>query len=70
MRIVTGGAVFNHPLAGPVGNALAMSTTHPIFFLSEMALAAQLVGVIHVHFHALFGHQKIALIFVVTGITG
>jgi hypothetical protein len=67
---VTAGAVFNHPLAGPVGNALAVGTTHPVFFLSEMALPAHLIGVIHVHFDALFGHQKITLIFVVTGITG
>ncbi len=70
MGIVTTGAVFNHPLSGPVGDALAVGATHPIFFLSEMALAAHLVAVIHVHFHALFGYQKIALIFFVTGITG
>ena len=70
MGVVTSGAVFNHPLAGPIGDAFAVGTTHPIFFLSEMALAAQLVRVIHVHFHALFGYQKITLIFVVTGITG
>ena len=70
MGVVTSGAVFNHPLAGPIGDALAVGTTHPIFFLPEMALAAHLVGVIHIHFHALFGYQKITLIFVVTGITG
>ena len=70
MGIVTGSAVFNHPLAGPVGNAFSVGTTHPIFFLPEMALTAHLVGVIHVYLHALFGHQKITLIFVVTGITG
>ena len=56
MGIVTGSAVFNHPLAGPVGNAFSVGTTHPIFFLPEMALAAHLVGVIHVYLHALFGH--------------
>ena len=56
MGIVTGSAVFDHPLAGPIGNALTVGTTHPIFFLSEMALTAHLVAVIHVHFHALFGH--------------
>ncbi len=70
MGIVTGGAVLNHPLAGPIGDALAVGTTHPIFFLPEMALTAHLIAVIHVYFHALFGHQKITLIFVVTGITG
>jgi hypothetical protein len=70
MGIVTGGAVFNHPLAGPVGDAFAVSTTHPIFFLSEMALTAHLVAVVHIGFHALFGYQKITLIFVVTGKAG
>jgi len=70
MGIVTGGAVFNHPLAGPEGDAFAVSAAHPILLLPEMALTAHLVAVIHVHFHALFGHQKITLIFVVTGITG
>ena len=60
---MTTGAVFNHPLAGPEGDALAVGATHPVFFLSEMALAAHLVAVIDVYFHALFGYQKITLIF-------
>jgi hypothetical protein len=68
--IVTGGAVFNHPLTGPIGDALAVGTTHPIPFLPEMALSAHLVAVVHIDFHALFGYQKITLIFIVTGKTG
>ena len=70
MGIVTTGAVFNHALAGPVGDALAVGTTHPVYFLSEVTLAAHLVAVIHIDFRALFGYQKIPLIFFVAGITG
>jgi hypothetical protein len=35
-----------------------------------MALAAHLVAVIYIDLHALFGYQKITLIFFMTGITG
>jgi len=70
MGIVTAGAVFNHPLAGPVRDALAVGTTDPVFFLPEVALSAELIGMIHIHFHALFGLQKIAFRFVVTAVTG
>jgi hypothetical protein len=47
-----------------------MGTSHPIFVLSEMALTAELVAVIHIYFVVLFGHQKIALILFMTGETG
>jgi hypothetical protein len=67
---MTGSAVFDNPPARPVGNAFAVSAAHPIFFLSEMALAAHLVAVIHIYFRTLFGHQKISLISFVTCITG
>ena len=70
MGIVTSGAVFNHPLAGPVGDTLAVSATHPVSFLPEMALAAHLVAVIHIDFCTLFGYQKIPFIFFVAGIAG
>ena len=70
MGIMTTSAVFNHPLAGPVGDAFAVGTTHPVFFLPEVALAAHLVAVIHIDFRTLFGYQKITLIFFMTGITG
>jgi hypothetical protein len=53
-----------------VGDAFAMSSSHPIFVLSEMALTAELVAVIHIYFLALFAHQKIALILFMTGKTG
>ncbi len=56
MGIVTGGAVFNHPLAGPEGDAFAVSAAHPILLLPEMALTAHLVAVVHIDFHALFGY--------------
>jgi hypothetical protein len=58
------------PLAGPVGDAFTMGTSYPIVVLSEMALTAELVAVIHIYFLALFAHQKIALILLVTGETG
>ena len=58
------------PLAGPVGDAFAMGTSHPIFVLSEMALTAELLAVIHIYFDTIFGHQKIALILFMTGKTG
>ena len=64
------GAVFHHPLPGPVRDALTVRTAHPVFFLPEVTLAAHLVAVIHIDFGALFGYQKITLIFFVTGITG
>ena len=70
MGVVTSGAVFNHPLAGPIGDALAVGTAHPVLFLSEMALTAHLVAVIHIDFQPFFGHQKIALILFMTGKTG
>ena len=70
MGVMTGGTVLNDPFAGPVGNALAVGTAHPIFFLSEMALTAELVAVIHVHFHAPFGFQKISFILFMARITG
>jgi hypothetical protein len=47
-----------------------MGTSHPIFVLSEMALTAELVAVIHIYFDTIFGHQKITLILLMTGETG
>ena len=70
MGIVTGRTVFDDPLSGPVGDALAVCPAHPIFFLSEMALAAQLVAVIHVHFHTPFGLKEITRILFMTRETG
>jgi hypothetical protein len=70
MGVMASGAVFNHSLAGPVRDAFAVGTTHPVFFLPEVALTAHLVAVIHIDFRALFGYQKITFIFFVTGITG
>ena len=67
---MAGGAVFDDPPAGPVGDALAVSTSHPILFLPEMALAAHLVTVIHVYFCTGLGYQKITLFLIVTGIAG
>ena len=67
---MTTGAVFNYPLASPERDAFTVGTPHPVFFLPEVTLAAHLVDVIHIDFGALFGYQKIALIFFVTGITG
>ncbi len=67
---MTGRTGSDDPLASPVGDAFAMGTSHPIFVLSEMALSADLVAVIHIYFDALFGHQKIALILFMTGETG
>lgn len=70
MGIVTRRAVPDDALAGPVGDALAVGTAHPVFFLPEMALAAHLVTVIHIDFRTLLGHQKITLILFVTCKTG
>jgi hypothetical protein len=70
MGIMTRRAVLHNPRAGPVGEALAVSTAHPIFMLSEMALSAHPVTVIHIHFQSFFGHQIIAFIFVMAGKTG
>ena len=67
---MTAGTVFNHPSAGPVRDALAVGTANPVFFLPEVALTAQLVAVIHIHFHAIFGFQKITLFFAVAAETG
>ena len=53
-----------------MGDALAVGTTHPVFFLPEVALTAHLVAVIHIDFCALFGYQKIVFIFFMAGITG
>jgi hypothetical protein len=47
-----------------------MGTSHPIFALSEMALTAKLVAVIHICFLALFAHQKVTLILFMAGKTG
>jgi hypothetical protein len=60
----------DHPRACPVGDSLAVRTAHPIFFLSEVALTAHLIAVIHICFRSFFGHQKIAVILFVTGIAG
>jgi hypothetical protein len=67
---VTGRTGSDDPLASPVGDAFAMGTSHPIFVLSEMALTAELVAVIHIYFLVLFGQQKITLILFMTGETG
>ena len=67
---MTGYAAFNDPIARPVRDTLTVGTAHPVFSLSEMALTAHLVAVIHIDFGALLGDQKIAFFFVVTGITG
>lgn len=63
---MAGGAVHYSPLTGPVGYTLAVGTTHPIPFLSEMALTAHLIGVIHFYFCPLLGIQKITFILVMT----
>jgi hypothetical protein len=70
MGIVTSGAIFDHPLTGPVGDAFTVGATYPVFFMPEVALTAHLVAVIHIDFGALFGYQEITLIFVMAGITG
>ena len=67
---MTGDTALDDPLAGPVGNALAVGTARPVFFLSEMALAAQLVAVIHIHSDTRLGFQRIALLLVMTRKTG
>jgi len=69
MGIVTGDTVFDHSFAGPVRDAFTVGTTHPIFFLSEMALPAHLIAVVHVDLDPLFGCQKITLILFMTGKT-
>ena len=48
--------IADDPLADPVGDALAVGTAHPIFFLSEVALAAHLIAVIHINFQTGFGY--------------
>ena len=70
MGIVTGGAIFNDPPAGPVADAFAVCAANPVFFLSEMALSAQFVAVVHIHFDARFGYQRIPIVLFVTGKTG
>ena len=70
MGIVAGYTVFDDPLAGPVRNALAVGTAHPVFFLSEMALRAHLVAVIHIHFDTGFGFQRITFLKIMTCKTG
>jgi hypothetical protein len=70
MRIVAGCTVFDDPPTRPVGDTFAVGSAGPIFFLSEMALAAHLIAVIHIYFRTLFGYQKIPLIFFVACITG
>jgi hypothetical protein len=67
---MTTGAVFNHALSGPIGDAFTMGTPYPVFLLPEVALTAHLIAVIHIDLGALFGDQKISFFFVVTGITG
>ena len=66
---MTAGTVFNYPLASPVRDSLAVGAAHPVFFLPEVALTAQLIAVIHIHLHALFGLQKVTLFFVVAAKT-
>ncbi len=66
---MTGGTTGDDPLARPVRDPFAMSTTNPVAFLSEVALAAELVTVVHVHPGSLFNHEKITLIFFMTGKT-
>ena len=70
MRIVTGHTVFDDPLAGPVGDTLAVGTADPVFFLSEMTLRAQLVAVVHIHIDTRFGFQKITFLPIMTRKTG
>ena len=66
---MTGCTVFDDPSTRPVSQALAVGSAHPVFFLSEMALAAQLVAVIHVDPGSLFNHEEIALVFFMAGKT-
>jgi hypothetical protein len=47
-----------------------VGTAHPVFFLPEMALGAQLVAMVHVHPDTGFGFQNIAFLFIVTGKAG
>ena len=69
MGIVTRRTVFDDPFACPIGDAFTVGAAHPIFFLSEMALTAHLVAVVHVYLHTLFGLQEITLILFVAGKT-
>ena len=70
MGVVAGGAGFNHPLACPVLDTLAVGAAHPVFFLPKVALAAQFIAVIHVHNLPRLGDQGIAFFAIVTGKAG
>ncbi len=45
---MTGGAVENHPLAGPVAHPLAVSSAQPVTFLPEMTLPAKLITMVKI----------------------
>ena len=66
---MAGGTIFHHPFPGPMTHGLAVGTSDPVFFLPEMALAAEGVGMIHVYFFLLAAVQKIPVLLAVTGIT-
>jgi len=66
---MTSRAVSDDAFTRPVRVSLAMGTANPVAFLPEVALAAQLVAVIHVHSRSLFNHEDITLIFFMTGKT-
>ena len=70
MGVVAGRAIFDYPPARPVGNAFAVCAANPVFFLPEMALSAQFIAVVHIHFDARFGYQKIPIVLFVTGKAG
>ena len=70
MGVVAGRAIFDDPSTRPVGNTLAVCAANPVFFLSEMALSAQFVAVVHIHLDARFGYQRIPVVFFVTGKAG
>ncbi len=67
---MTGRTVLDDPFTNPVGYSLPVGSTHPIFALSEMALGAHLIAVIHIDFHTRFGYEKITLILIMTRKTG
>ncbi len=70
MGVVTRGAALYDPLTGPRGDTLAVGATHPILFLSEMALTTHLIGVIHIHTYPFFNNQKVTLLLIMAGKTG
>ncbi len=67
---MTGRAVFDDALARPVGDPLAVGAPDPVDLLSEVALAAYLVGVIHRRLDALFRFQQVPIALFVACKTG